>query len=275
LSPPRRRPGGATVEEPQVSSDHPEPTSPVEPPPHSGPPPRLRAVFPWVDRIWRDWRADPVDRFGVVLFFVIATIVVSSLIDVGTSYGDSLLAHSMSGAALVAAARATGMRRRPRRVVTVVVLVAIGLLAFLSVVELLTGEGEVAPVSPEQADPLWLILVVAVPIIVIRRISQHTIVGGRTVLGAITAYLQIGVAYAALYQAIGVWSTEPPFGTPQPSSADMYLSMTTMSTLGIGDIAPSTQLARLLVSSEAVLGQVFLVTIVAIVVSQFAGGRKK
>ena len=86
------------------------------------------------------------------------------------------------------------------------------------------------PVSPEQADPLWLILVIVVPVIVIRRIAQHTIVGGRTVLGAITAYLQIGVAYAALFQAVGVWSSEPPFGTPQESSADMYLSLTTMST---------------------------------------------
>ena len=70
-----------------------------------------------------------------------------------------------------------------------------------------------APVSPKQADPLWLVLVIVVPIIVIRRISQHTVVGGRTVLGAITAYLQIGVAYAALFQALSVWSSVPPFGT--------------------------------------------------------------
>lgn len=258
-----------------MSTDHSEAASPVEPPPHPGPPPRLRAVFPWVDRQWRAWRADPVDRFGVVLFFVIATIVVSSLIDVGTSYGDSLLAHSMSGAALIAAARATGMRRRPRRVVTVVVLVAVGLLALLSFAEMVLGDDAVAAVSPKQADPLWLILVIVVPIIVIRRISQHTVVGGRTVLGAITAYLQIGVAYAALFQALSVWSSEPPFGEPQPSSAFTYLSLTTMSTLGIGDIVPTTSLSRLLVSSEAVLGQVFLVTIVAIVVSQFAGGRQK
>jgi hypothetical protein len=258
-----------------VSTDHSETASPVEPPPHSGPPPRLRAVFPWVDHVWKDWRANPVDRFGVVLFFVIATIVVSSLIDVGASYGDSLLAHSMSGAALIAAARATGMRRRPRRVVTVVVLVAVGALAFLSFAEAVLGDTAIAPVSPKQADPLWLILVIAVPIIVIRRISQHTVVGGRTVLGAITAYLQIGVAYAALFQALSVWSTEPPFGQPQPSSAFTYLSLTTMSTLGIGDIVPTTSVSRLLVSSEAVLGQVFLVTIVAIVVSQFAGHRQK
>ena len=252
-----------------------ESSEPTEPPPPSGPPPRLRAVFPWFDRVWHDWRADPVDRFGVVLFFVIATIVVSSLVNTGESYGDSLLAHTMSGLALLAAARATGMRRRGQRVVAVVVVLAIGVLAALSRGELVVGEAGVGSVNPRQADPLWVVLVIAVPVLVIRRIAQNTIVGGRTVLGAITAYLQIGVAYAALFQAVGVWSSVPPFGTPQESSADMYLSMTTVSTLGIGDIAPTTEVARLLVSSEAVLGQVFLVTIVAIVVSQFAGGRKK
>jgi len=258
-----------------LSSEQPGSVEPVEPPPPSGPLPRPRAVFPWVERVWRDWRRDPVDRFGVVLFFVIATIVVSSLVNVGNSYGDSLLAHTMSGAALVTAARAAGMRRGAQRVANVVVLLAVGALAALSIAELFVGEGAVGPVDPSQSDPLWLLLVLAVPVIVIRRIAQHTVVGGRTVLGAITAYLQIGVAYAALFAVDQHWSSSPPFGETQPSSAFMYLSMTTMSTLGIGDIAPTTEVSRLLVSSEAVLGQVFLVTIVAIVVSQFAGTRRK
>ena len=116
----------------------------MEPPPPSGPLPRPRAVFPWVDRVWRDWRADPVDRFGVVLFFVIATIVVSSLVNVGNSYGDSLLAHTMSGAALVTAARAAGMRRRAQRVAVVVVLLAVGMLAALSLAELFVPEARSA-----------------------------------------------------------------------------------------------------------------------------------
>ena len=227
----------------------------------------------WLPRVWRDWRSDPVDRFGVVLFFVIATIVVSSLVNVD-SYGDSLLAHAMSGLALITASRAVGMRRRGRRVVTVVVVFAIGVLAALSLAEVLVGLSGLGPVEPREADPLWVLLVIVVPVIVIRRISRHQVVGGRTVLGAVTAYLQIGVAYAALFQAVEVWSAQPPFGEPQESSAFTYLSMTTMSTLGIGDIAPTTEVARLLVSSEAVLGQVFLVTVVAIVVSQFAGHRK-
>lgn len=274
LGAPRRRCGGPTRGAP-LSTHPPGSTAPQEPPPTDGPRPRVSAFLPWLERVWREWRADPVDRFGVVLFFVIATIVVSSLINVDSSYGDSLLGHAMSGAALLAAARATGMRRRGRRVVTVVVLVAVGLLTFLSLVEVVAGDSAVVGVPPRAADPLWLVLVIVVPIIVIRRISQHTVVGGRTVLGAITAYLQIGVAYAALFQAVDVWSPVPAFGEPQESSTFTYLSLTTMSTLGIGDVVPTTELSRLLVSSEAVLGQVFLVTIVAIVVSQFAGGRKQ
>lgn len=257
-----------------MSSDHPGTAGPAEPPPAADPPPRLRAIFPWADRMWHGWRTDPVDRFGVVLFFVVATIVVSSLINVDSSYGDSLLGHAMSGAALLAAARATGMQRRRRRIVKVVVLLAVGTLAFLSLAERVVGEAVLSPVPAREADPLWLALVIVVPIIVIRRISQHTVVGGRTVLGAITAYLQIGVAYAALFQAVDVWSSVPAFGEAQQSSTFTYLSLTTMSTLGIGDVVPTTQLARLLVASEAVLGQLFLVTIVAIVVSRFAADRR-
>lgn len=224
-------------------------------------------------QVWRGWRHDPVDRFGVVLFFVSATIVVSSVVDVGASYRDSLLAHSMSGAALIAAARATGARRAAQRLVVAAVALAIGTLTLLAVAEAVYGPNPVGIVPARGADPVWLALVVVVPVIVIRRVARHTVVGTRTVLGAVTAYLQIGVAYAALFQALDAWTSSYAFGEQQTSSAYMYVSLTTMSTLGIGDIVPATDLARLVLSSEAVLGQVFLVTVVAIVVSRFAGGR--
>lgn len=224
-------------------------------------------------RAWRGWREDPVDRFGVLLFFVVATIVVSSVVDVAASYHASLLAHSMSGAALIAAARATGMRRTGRRLVISAVSLAIGLLALLAFAESVYGPNPLGVVPVRGADPVWLALVLVVPVIVLRRVARHRVVGTRTILGVVAAYLQIGVAYAALFQAIDAWSTTYAFGEQQTSNAYMYVSLTTMSTLGIGDIVPATALARLVLSSEAVLGQVFLVTVVAIVVSRFAGGR--
>jgi hypothetical protein len=224
-----------------------------------------------VREVWRAWRTAPEDRFEVLLFFVVMTIILSSVVDVGASYGQSLAVHSMSAAALLAALRATGVRPRRRRVIVVLVGVLLGLLGFLTLVE---QQGGIAIPDPSRADPVWMVLVVAVPVIVLRRIARHTVVGVRTVLGAIAAYLQIAVAYSAIYQAVDAWSSEWLFGGPQTSSAYMYVSLTSISTLGIGDIVPTTQTARLLLSSEAVLGQVFLVTVVAIVVSRFAGDRR-
>jgi hypothetical protein len=216
--------------------------------------------------LWTKWRTAPEDRFGVLLFFVVMTIVLSSVLDVGVSYGQSLAVHAMSAAALVAALRATGVRPRIQRVVVLFVVV---LLAVLALAALAEAAGATLP-EAGRADPLWLLLVIGVPVLVLRRIAHHTVVGIRTVLGAIAAYLQIAVSYAAVYQAVDAWSAAWLFGEPQTSSAYMYVSLTTISTLGIGDIVPVTQAARLVLASEAVLGQIFLVTVVAIVVSRFA-----
>lgn len=217
--------------------------------------------------VWRDWRTAPEDRFGVLLTFVLLTIVVSSLVDVGASYGQSLVAHAMSGAALVAAARATGIRPGPRRVLEAVVGVALSALLLVVLLEVVTG---IDLPDASRADPGWLVVVLLVPVLVIRRLARHTVVGLRTVIGTIAAYLQIAVAYAAVYRAVDAWSTGWLFGEPLTSSVYMYLSLTTISTLGIGDVAPATDVARLLVSSQAVFGQLFLVTVVAIVVARFA-----
>jgi hypothetical protein len=220
-----------------------------------------------VAEVWTEWREHPVDRFGVVLFFVIATIVVSALVEVGSSWSNALLVTITSGAALVAAGRAAGLRLRWRRVGIVVVLAAFAFNATLAAAQ------SIGLVDGTWVDPVglvWLVLLLSVPVIVIRRIVSHTDVAMRTVLGAVVAYLQIAVAYSVLFQAIDGWSETPFFGTPQPSTSYMYVSLTTISTLGLGDLVPSTALARLVLSSESVLGQVFLVTVVAVVVSRFA-----
>ena len=49
----------------------------------------------------------------------------------------------------------------------------------------------------------------------------------------------------------------------------MYFSLVTITTVGYGDFAAVTDLGRMAAASEAVLGQVFLVTFVALIVSRF------
>ena len=221
--------------------------------------------------VWHEWRTDPVDRFGVLLLTVVATIVVSALVDVSGSWRGSLAVSATSGLAVLAAARAVGLRPRFQRFAAVLVA---GVLVFNLVLAVLEVAWDVTPPAQHHIGLLWLAVLLVVPVLVIRRIFVHSVVAMRTVIGAISAYLQIAVAYSVLFQAIDGWSSTPFFGTPQPSTAYMYVSLTTISTLGIGDLAPFGPVARLALSSESVLGQVFLVTVVAVVVTRFAESRR-
>jgi hypothetical protein len=214
-----------------------------------------------------DWHRDPVDRFGMVLFFVVATIVVSALVEIGASWRSSLVVTVISGAALVATGRAVGLRHGHRRALVVgVALVLAGNVLFAT----LEAVGVVTEGQQDSGGLVWLVLVLVAPVLVIRRILAHRVVAMRTVIGAVTAYLQIAIAYAVAFRAIDAWSAQPFFGTEEPSTTYTYASLTTIATLGLGDVAPVGSLPRLVLSSEAVLGQVFLVTVVAVVVSRFA-----
>jgi hypothetical protein len=220
--------------------------------------------------VWRGWRRDPVDRFGIVLVFVLLTIAVSALVEVGDSWASSLAVTATSGAALVAAGRAVGLRPGWRRTALGAVLLVILANFLLAVLEALGGS---VPPRVQSVGLVWLALVLVVPVLVIRRILAHRVVVMATIMGAVAAYLQIAVAYGVLFRAIDAWSASPFFGEVEPSTAYIYASLTTISTLGLGDLAPQGQLPRLVLASEAVLGQVFLVTVVSVVVSRFAGAR--
>jgi len=55
------------------------------------------------------------------------------------------------------------------------------------------------------------------------------------------------------------------------SAADyMYFSFSTLATLGYGDLMARTNLGRMLAVTEALCGQMYLVTVVALLVSNFA-----
>jgi len=125
-------------------------------------------------------------------------------------------------------------------------------------------------------------------------------VTGDTVLGGVTAYLLLGVLFAFLYslaETVQPGSFTLPASmtqtgdvmtwipTPIDSEASesgelhlLYFSFTTMSTLGYGDIAPRSPIARSLSSVESVLGQLYLAIFIARLVSvarMQVGGKEK
>jgi hypothetical protein len=54
----------------------------------------------------------------------------------------------------------------------------------------------------------------------------------------------------------------------------MYFSLTTITTTGYGDLTAQTDVGRTLAMAEAVIGQIYLVTFVAMLVGLFIAGRR-
>ncbi|MEO7752739.1 MAG: potassium channel family protein [Terracoccus sp.] len=210
-----------------------------------------------------------LDHFGWVLALVLVTIAGQSLVDTRESFAGATLTHALSGAALVLAVRACGLQRRWRRAADVLVVATVlGNLLYL----LLGDGGAPDPGRSIGINPglLWVVAASLVPVVVARRLLQHRVVTVATMLGAVAAYLQIAVAYAFISQSIDALTHTHFFGDPVSTTVYMYVSLETISTLGFGDFTPVTDLGRLALMSEAVVGQVYLVTFVALIVSRFA-----
>jgi|GEM_PF-348028 hypothetical protein len=210
-----------------------------------------------------------LDRYGLVLVLVLATIAVQGLVDTRGSVVSQLFAHAISGLALVAAARASGLRRRWRRAVNV--LVAAVLILSVATLTYRRADGN-QTVPPET---VWLLAAALTPVLIARRVLQHTVVTVQTIMGSVAAYLQIAVTYAFLFQTLDAFTSTPFFGEDVPTTTYMYFSLVTISTVGFGDVAAVTDLGRMAAASEAVIGQVYLVTFVALIVARFAAGMPR
>lgn len=95
-----------------------------------------------------------------------------------------------------------------------------------------------------------------------------------TVAAALAAYLMIGLIFTSAFRFVEV--VAPPFFTQTNVSPFTfeYFSFITLSTVGYGDYTPANDAARTLAMLEGVFGQIFLVTIVALVVSNLGVERQ-
>jgi voltage-gated potassium channel len=101
--------------------------------------------------------------------------------------------------------------------------------------------------------------------VTIMRVLRHRRVTHETVLGALCAYVLVGLLFAFLYLAVDEVRGAPFFAQegPHVQSEYLYYSFVALTTLGFGDLSPSVGLPQALTVLEALSGQVFLVTLVA------------
>jgi hypothetical protein len=222
-----------------------------------------------------DDRSAHVDRFGWLLVVTVVTIAALALVDLTTASGQfaadaaAVVTTALVGSALLLALRASGLARRWQRVadilILLVILVLVLILAFGSVAD--TGRST----ADTGASPLVLVILSALaPLVVVRRLLRHRRITTGTLMGAISVYLLIPIAFFYAFIFVDYLQTEPFFGQPEPTTSFMYYSLTNVTTAGYGDLTAVSPLGRLMANAESMIGQIYLVTFVAMLVGLFA-----
>jgi nucleoside permease NupC len=113
--------------------------------------------------------------------------------------------------------------------------------------------------------------VVASPIAIAWRLLHHTRVTTQTVLGALCIYILIGLVFANADYGVQLVSGSSFFAqSGHHGPADFaYFSYITMATVGYGDLTPAVGLPRTNAVLEALIGQIFLVVLVARLVGMY------
>jgi Ion channel len=106
---------------------------------------------------------------------------------------------------------------------------------------------------------------------ILRHLLERPTVDRESLLGAIAAYLLLGMFFAFLYAFAGLVRGGGFFGpsTPDTLANDLFFSFTTATTTGYGNLIPAGNPGQTFAVLEMVTGQLFLVIAVARVVTSF------
>lgn len=198
-------------------------------------------------------------RFGLLLIVLTSTYLLSAFAD--GRWINALRVILFAAAALLALRNSVV----PPRTARLVFIGALGGTAIMVPVSLTTQTG--AGIASVWAG---LVLLFAVVLIVYRVLSFGTVTI-QSIYGALSAYLIIGLMFAAFFAALGLLGGGHFFADGQPATPQtlQYFSFTTLTTLGYGDFTAAASSGRAVAILEALTGQIFLVTLVARLVAGF------
>jgi hypothetical protein len=124
------------------------------------------------------------------------------------------------------------------------------------------------------AADIWKgLLLLFTAVLIVQRVLSRPTVTVQSIYGALSAYLIIGLMFAAFYGAIQHLDSADFFVNGQPANTQtfQYFSFTTLTTLGYGDFTAAGNGGRALAVIEALSGQVFLAVLVARLVAAYRG----
>jgi Ion channel len=239
----------------------------LDPPTSTSPPPgsRMRGA---ADRARRRAvaRRDR-QRYGLLLTAILAAFLVQGIATPGP--WEQVFVSILLAMTLVLALWAA--QSKPG-----VVRLALGIAALVVIASIAEAvAGDIESIAVRLAN--LLLIVLAPPAIVLGVVRSLRARGGVTVeavFGVLCLYILVGMAFAFVYGAIATASgTFFANGEAATGARCLYFSFTTLTTVGYGDFTAASNLGHTLSVSEALVGQIYLVTIVSLIVSNLRPRR--
>jgi uncharacterized membrane protein len=206
------------------------------------------------------------DSYGLLLALLVALYVLIAAEQHENLWGRFIISMVL-GSVLLLAFHTSHVRSRAFTV-GIVLVVAADIANFL--------QAAFGRQGGDGSTFIMFVLVLLAPIAITHRIIRHETVGLETILGSICVYVLIAIAFAGIYGAVNEAEPTGFFAQKiEPTNVDfLYFSFVTITTVGYGDLTAGTSTGRVLVTFEAVAGQIFLVTLVARLVSLY-GNRQR
>jgi Ion channel len=207
-------------------------------------------------------------RYGFLLLTILLSVAVQGIVPPGSV--QQVVVTALAAASVAAAVRAARVGPRLIRVCDGVAVVVV----VLSLVRALGGGiGEGAALAMNAA--LVAIGPPAIAVGVVRDLRTSQQVRVQTVMGVLAFYMLLGMLFAFTYGAIDRFGGDPFFAGGQEATVSncLYFSFTTLTTVGYGDFAARSDLGHTLAVFEALLGQIYLVTVVSLIVSNLRPAR--
>jgi hypothetical protein len=210
------------------------------------------------------------DSYGLVLMLLVTTFFVTAI--GGEHTWGRCLSLAMLGTTTWLALRASRVERLLLRWATALIPIA----TVAAVIALLLGSAET---GRGIGAALTIMLVVVAPVAIVKRLASHLVVSLNTFYGAVCVYLLLAMFFASLYALTSVLTGESFFAQIVPPAKAttidyLYFSFITITTVGYGDLTAAGNVGRMLASIEAVLGQLYLITVVALVVQNLGQERR-
>ena len=190
-----------------------------------------RAESRWWRRLGRSFVS--ADSYGPVLLLVMMTYVVSASVP-GTWAGSVVLTVQLATVWLTL--RTSHARRATR-------LVADFVLCFAAVVAVVSFFVDRTSGQLGGIFAVCCLLYLIAPFSIVRHLVLRRQIDAETLLGAIAAYLLIGMFFAFAYKAAGELGSVPFFGPAGSGSLsqDLFFSFVTVTTVGYGNLRAGRQ----------------------------------